>query len=110
MQQGGKLYSQFPAGMNADAALNFLANYSCHPCLTQASPESGIQQNDVNDSGSNAGCKLLEIDHYGVRRSRNFHKMANPVHAFEAPARIFVIVVANLLDGATNANGFLDAP
>src|ERR1700693_3955594 len=98
MQHGGKLNSQFSTGMNADAPLKFLANYSCHPCLTKASPESCVQQNDVNGICSNAGCELLEINHHGVCRSRNIHEMANAAHAFKAPARVFVIVIANMLD------------
>src|SRR5260370_16450369 len=110
MQHGAKLSSEFSTGMNADATLNFLTNDSCHPCLTKTSPESCVQQNDVNGISPNAGCELLEINHHGVCRSRNIHEMANTAHAFKAPAWVFVIVVTNMLDCATDANRFLYPP
>src|SRR5438128_2250048 len=110
MQHGGKLDTQLATGMNADAALKFLADQPCHPSLAQASPESCVQENHVDGISSDTGSELLKIRHHGVGRSRNFHELADAPHAFESPTRVFVIVVTDVLDCATNANGFFDTP
>ena len=96
--------------MDADSPLKFFTNNRCLPGLSQSTPKSRVQQDYIYGIQADAGGELLKIYDDRVRCGGNLNEWADTAHSLQSPAGILEVVIPDTLYGASDANGFLNAP
>ena len=71
-------------------------------------PQKVVSSRITSTAGiEHVGGQLLEIDHDRVGGDRDAHGRADPAHAVQAPDRVLVVVVAQVLDRLAEADRLL---
>src|SRR5215212_10654997 len=98
-QHGGQLDPEFSRGTDGHAQLGRLADRGGLHAGSDATPEGGIEQDDIHGGGEDVDGQLLEVDDDGVGGEGYVHGLPHAPHTVQAPGRIFVVVVAEVLYG-----------
>ena len=104
------LNSQLSGRVDGDAELKGFADGSGFDAGADASPESGVEEDDVDGGVEHVGGELLEIYDDGIGGEGDASHFAGAAHAVQAEHRVLQIVVAQTLDGLAEADGLLGGP
>ena len=90
--------------------LERLANARRFHAGANTSPECRVEQDHIHRGVQNVRRQLFEIDDHGIGGERNPNHLPSPPHPVQSVHRIFEIVVANVLDGLSEADGLFCGP
>ena len=96
VEHSGKLDAEFTGRVNGHAELEGFAHASGFDAWTDASPERGVEKDDIHGRVEDVGGKLFETHDDGVGSEWDADHLSGAPHAVEAEDRVFKVVVAQV--------------